>query len=117
MCAKTQAVIHYSKTGCRFYIYHLVIYHLVIDLVIGQLKHLFYIDHGRVRNDPSHGGGEWCIYNVRCECIRTRSNKAGIRTAGGGQTDGGPDEREDPYGNPIGEGMWALMMAAAVYGV
>ena len=59
--------------------------------------------------------GAYTTYDVNAS--GTRSNKAGIRTVSGGQTGGGPDEREDPYGNPIGDGVWAMMMAAAVYGV
>ena len=47
----------------------------------------------------------------------TRSNKAGIRTAGPGQTggDGQPPEREDPYYTPIGDGVWVLLLCAAVF--
>ncbi len=45
-----------------------------------------------------------------------RSNKPGIRTAGGGgSSSGGPEDREDPYYTPIGEGMWALLFCAAVF--
>ena len=45
-----------------------------------------------------------------------RDNTSGIRTAGPGQTGGeGPDDREDPYGNPIGDGLWALLALACAY--
>ena len=29
----------------------------------------------------------------------------------------GPDDNDEPYQDPIGEGAWALLVAAAVYGV
>ena len=33
----------------------------------------------------------------------------------GGNTEGGSDDREDPYGNPIGDGLWALLVLACAY--
>ena len=45
----------------------------------------------------------------------TGSHKGGIRRAGGGQTGGGPDDREDPYGDPIGDAGWTLLFCAAVF--
>ena len=45
----------------------------------------------------------------------TGSHKGGIRRAGGGQTGGGPDDREDPYGDPIGDALWPLMALAGLY--
>ncbi len=45
----------------------------------------------------------------------TGSHKGGIRRAGGGQTGGGPDDREDPYGDPIGDAGWTLMLLACAY--
>ena len=47
----------------------------------------------------------------------TGSHKGGIRRAGGGQTGGGPDDREDPYGDPIGDAGWTLLALAAAYAV
>ena len=45
-----------------------------------------------------------------------RSNKPGIRTAGGGgSSSGGPEDREDPYYTPIGEGMLPLALLAFAY--
>ena len=45
-----------------------------------------------------------------------RDNTSGIRTAGPGQTgDGGPDDREDPYGNPIGDAAWPLALCALAF--
>ncbi len=46
----------------------------------------------------------------------TGSHKGGIRRAGGGQTGGdAPDDREDPYGDPIGDAGWTLMLLACAY--
>ena len=45
----------------------------------------------------------------------TGSHKGGIRRAGGGQTGGGPDDREDPYGDPIGDAMLPLALLALAY--
>ena len=45
----------------------------------------------------------------------TGSHKGGIRRAGGGKTGGGPDDREDPYGDPIGDAGWTLLFCAAVF--
>ncbi len=45
----------------------------------------------------------------------TGSHKGGIRRAGGGQTGGGPDDREDPYGDPIGDAALPLLFCAAVF--
>ena len=43
------------------------------------------------------------------------TGKGHIRKAGGGQTGGGPGEREDPYGDPIGDAGWPLMLLACAY--
>ena len=46
----------------------------------------------------------------------TGSHKGGPRKAGGGQTgDGGPDDREDPYGDPIGDAAIPLALLALAY--
>ncbi len=45
----------------------------------------------------------------------TGSHKGGIRRAGGGQTGGGPDDREDPYGDPIGDAALPLALLACAY--
>ena len=37
------------------------------------------------------------------------------RRIGGGQSSGGPDEREDPYADPLGDALWPLMLLACVY--
>ena len=43
-------------------------------------------------------------------------HKGHIRTAGPGQTGGGgPDDREDPYGDPIGDAAIPLALLACVY--
>jgi len=45
-----------------------------------------------------------------------RDNTSGIRTAGPGQTGGdGPDDREDPYGNPIGDAAIPLALCALAF--
>ena len=43
------------------------------------------------------------------------SHKGGIRKIGGGQTGGGPDDREDPYGDPIGDAAIPLALLACAY--
>ena len=43
-----------------------------------------------------------------------RSGAPGIKKIGGNTT-GGSDDREDPYENPIGDGVWALLFCAAVF--
>ncbi len=45
----------------------------------------------------------------------TGSHKGGLRKAGGGQIGGGPDDREDPYGDPIGDAGWPLLALVAAY--
>ena len=45
----------------------------------------------------------------------TGSHKGGPRRAGGGQTGGGPDDREDPYGDPIGDAAIPLALLACAY--
>ena len=45
----------------------------------------------------------------------TSSHKGGLRRAGGGQTGGGPDDREDPYGDPIGDAAIPLALLACAY--
>lgn len=45
------------------------------------------------------------------------SHRTGPRKAGPGQTGGGPDDREDPYGNPIGDAALPLLALAAAYAV
>ncbi len=45
----------------------------------------------------------------------TGSHKGGLRRAGGGQTGGGPDDREDPYGDPIGDAAIPLALLALAY--
>lgn len=42
-------------------------------------------------------------------------HKGGIKTAGGGQTGGGPSDRPDPYKNPVGDALWPLMALAGLY--
>ena len=43
-------------------------------------------------------------------------HKGHIRTAGPGQTGGdGPDDREDPYGDPIGDAALPLALLACAY--
>ena len=53
----------------------------------------------------------------------SRANKPGIRrdeNPGGGFNPGGgdgePDDREEMWKDPIGEGMWALLFCAAIFG-
>ena len=43
--------------------------------------------------------------------------KVGSGGGGGGSSEGGPDDREDPYKDPLGDVLWPMMLAAAVYGV
>ena len=45
----------------------------------------------------------------------TGSHKGGLRKAGGGQTGGGPDDREDPYGDPIGDAAIPLALLALAH--
>ncbi len=47
----------------------------------------------------------------------TGGHRGTARKAGGGSTGGGPGggDREDPFQDPIGEGMWVLMAMAAGY--
>ena len=49
----------------------------------------------------------------------TRNNAPGIRRIGGGNSGGGsgPSNPDDPYGTPIGDGIWALLALAAGYAV
>jgi len=44
--------------------------------------------------------------------LGTRANKPGIR-----RDEGRPGDWTDPYKDPIGEGMWAMLALAAVYAV
>ena len=37
------------------------------------------------------------------------------RRIGGGQSSGGPDGREDPYADPLGDAAWPLMLLALMY--
>ncbi len=62
--------------------------------------------------------GVYTTYDVG---LGTRNNKPGIRREDK-DGDGFEDENfsehgDDPYGDPIGEGMWALALLAMVYGV
>ena len=43
------------------------------------------------------------------------TGKGHVRKAGGGQTGGGPDGREDPYGDPIGDAAIPLVLCALAY--
>ena len=43
------------------------------------------------------------------------SHRTGPRKVGPGQTGGGPDDREDPYGDPIGDAAWPLALLACAY--
>ena len=43
------------------------------------------------------------------------SHKGGIRKIGGGNTGGGPDDREDPYADPIGDAALPLALLACAY--
>ena len=43
------------------------------------------------------------------------TGKGHIRKAGGGQTGEGPDDREDPYGDPIGDAAIPLVLCALAY--
>ncbi len=38
-----------------------------------------------------------------------------IRKIGGGNTEGGPEDREDPYKDPIGDVFWPLMLLACAF--
>lgn len=38
-----------------------------------------------------------------------------IRKIGGGNTGGGPEDREDPYADPLGDVFWPLAFLACVY--
>ena len=38
-----------------------------------------------------------------------------IRRIGGGNTGGGPDDREDPYKDPVGDAAWPLALCALAY--
>ena len=44
----------------------------------------------------------------------TGGHRGAARKAGGGSTEGGPGggDREDPFGDPIGDGLWVLMVMA-----
>ena len=44
----------------------------------------------------------------------TGGHRGAARKAGGGSTGGGPGggDREDPFGDPIGDGLWVLMVMA-----
>lgn len=45
----------------------------------------------------------------------TGSHKGGLRRAGGGSSSGGPEDREDPYGDPIGDAAIPLALLALAY--
>ena len=46
----------------------------------------------------------------------TRERPGSIRKIGG-STEGGPDNREDPFIDPLGDVLWPLMCLALAYGV
>lgn len=49
---------------------------------------------------------------------RAGSSGPGPNRAGKPTTDEGkPEDREDPYETPIGNGMWVLLLLAAAYGI
>ena len=57
-------------------------------------------------------------YTTYDEGNSSGGHKGHIRTAGPGQTGGGgPDDREDPYADPIGDAGWTLLALAAAYAV
>ena len=47
----------------------------------------------------------------------TESPKPSIRKIGGGNSGGGPDDREDPYADPLGDAGWPLALLAIGYAI
>lgn len=47
----------------------------------------------------------------------TNSGPSGRRRISGGNTGGGPDDREDPYPDPLGDAAWPLALLALAYAI